>query len=224
MFDIHVISLECDGWRRSKIARSLADLGLSFSIIPATDGRKLSAMDYFKSARNRNFWFNRNQFLSPSELGCLMSHEDSMRRFVESSTADWLIELEDDVSIDGKLRNFLMRSESSLDSSSIYILGGQEGLPSFRRVILSPFMDKFTGARKVLFGTHCWIYRTCCFMVHRSVAQELLKLYEEGEFVVDNWSYVKRKTKCSAIRYKGIIQHPLELGLSRIEDERRFTK
>lgn len=224
MFDIHIISLDSDEERRSEISRSLSNLNLEFSFISATDGRKLSAIDYFRSAKNRNFWFNRNQFLSPSELGCLLSHTESVRRFVESSSADWLIELEDDVSIDVNLKDFLDRSLTSLDKSSIYILGGQEGLPSFRRVILSPMPDKFSGARRVLFGTHCWLYRTCCFMVHRSVAKELLKLYESGGFVVDNWSYVKRNINCSAIRYIGIVEHPLELGFSRIEEERRYAK
>lgn len=223
MFDIHIISLDSDEGRRSDIARSLSNLKFDFSFISATDGRKLSAIDYFRSAKNRNFWFNRNQFLSPSELGCLLSHTESVRTFVESSSADWLIELEDDVIVDFRLKDFLDRSLSSLDESSIYILGGQEGLPSFRRVILSPVGDE-SGARRVLFGTHCWLYRTCCFMVHRTVAKELLKLYESGGFVVDNWSYVKRNINCSSIRYIGVVEHPLELGLSRIEEERRFAK
>lgn len=218
-YRIHIISLDDDGERRGSLLPKLIERELSPLVVSAVDGRKLTALQYFKGSKNSNFWFNRRMHLTPSELGCFLSHKLSYEMFLRSSS-EWLVVLEDDVVLLDSFFDFIGLDDSGLDKESVYILGGQEGLKSFNRVLLSPFNKYF--ARKVLLSTHRWIYRTCGYAIHRSRVESILALLDSETFVIDNWSYIVGNTNIEAVRYRGDIAHPLDLAGSRIECERNI--
>lgn len=218
-YKIHVISLEDDRVRRSKLLAGLHGKGLDATVVPAVDGRKLSALEYFRSSINSNYWFNRRHHLTPSELGCFLSHKLSYEMFLETGS-DWLVVLEDDVELLPGFCSFLQSGDGDLDISSVYVLGGQEGLNSFRRVILSPFESGL--GKRVILSTHRWVYRTCAYAVHRSKIESILSLLNSKRFVIDNWSYFISHTNINNMRYRGDVAHPIDLEGSRIEQERNF--
>lgn len=220
-YSIQVISLSDDASRRKAITSQASMAELKFRFIDAVDGRKLPAIEYFSDCKNDNFWFNRRSILTPSELGCFLSHKKSIGEFISEGKSEWLVVLEDDVLFDHSFKDYLDCCFSELDKSSLLILGGQEGLPSFKRVISSKSISKEIDIKKVRFYTHRWLYRTCCFAIHRSKAIDLLNLYSRSNFVVDDWAYVVKNAGFSGVFFTSIVRHPIDLSGSLIEEERR---
>ncbi|HIF9319187.1 glycosyltransferase family 25 protein [Photobacterium damselae] len=224
MIDIKIISLDKDIERRFKLENNLKQYNLHGDFISAIDGRKLSAIDYFKMSKNSDYFFDRKSYLTPSELGCFLSHKKALSEFVENSQANWLLVLEDDVFFDEELSIFINKREDSLCTNNLYILGGQNGLASFNRVFFTKKTKDKPYMMKASFGTHRWLYRTCCYLIHRKNAKDMISLMEKNTYVVDNWNYVLKNTDLNSIWFCNVISHPEDIISSNIQEERDLSK
>jgi len=206
---ILVVSLKSDVERRNKISSELLKHNLSFSFIDAIDGGSLSAKDFFFQSSSSN-----SRFLSPSELGCSLSHQVAYYEFLKSN-CEYLMVLEDDVEIS----NYdLFRTELSENLDGLLtLLGGQEGL---RRPAL---LNKVRLGRKGLYlRSFYWHFfqRTCSYIVSRNRAKDLIRLWEKGAFLADDWYYILRNANFRGLLYLPIFTHPMDLSHSKIEEER----
>ena len=92
---LFVISLSRATERRMAIKQRLDVLGLTYQIIDACDGEKMPKSDY-ASRLNDEFWrINRGRRLSPSEIGCYLSHYGVWQKIVVDKIPHAVI-LEDD--------------------------------------------------------------------------------------------------------------------------------
>lgn len=223
-FEIKIISLLSDTKKREEISNNLCKLDLDFRIVDAVDGKNLSAIDYFINAKNSNFWFNRKQFLSPSEYGCFSSHRKAIEEFVTNSKSDWLLVLEDDVMFDDRLSDLLSNHVDGLPTNNIYVLGGQDGLSSINRVLFGGSFGGKYKFKKSIMKTHRWIYRTCCYLIHKNHANELLSLMKKETYVADNWGFVIKNTNLESVCYHNMVSHPFDLTGSHIEQERLLLR
>lgn len=215
LFDVKVISLSSSAIRRGKISSLMQNSKLDFTFIDAIDGRKISAQEYYPLANNENYKFNRRHIISPSELGCRLSHKKALEQFIENSDARWLIVLEDDVSFKHDI-DVLLDKLKYIDGNVLH-LGGQEGLNNSYRSI--KYKVDSSGLKKVFYWTSRWLYRTCGYIVDKKSASKLLDVHSQYNFVADDWSFIIKKSNLK-LYFFDFIRHPEDLNDSSIEHER----
>jgi hypothetical protein len=81
--------------RAQHLEGALRDLGLSWQTISAVDGRQMSATHLSRVGDARAGRHLYGQDLSPTEIGCCLSHREAYRHFLQGS-ASWALILEDD--------------------------------------------------------------------------------------------------------------------------------
>lgn len=217
--DFCIISLVHHVERRERLINEMVRYKIQCRVSNAIDGRKLLADEYFSLFKaNSSKLFGRG-FLTPSELGCFLSHRKAISEFIMSGK-QWLVMLEDDVIPNDNVRE-LPSVIHSFNESSIYILGGQDGLKSFSRVVMRREKDK-ERVRKVLLGTYRWMYRTCCYCIDRKGAKSIMKLMNEQRFFPDDWSFIMKNANLEKLFYGNYFTHPVDLSSSSIEAERIF--
>ncbi|EGI6012135.1 glycosyltransferase family 25 protein, partial [Salmonella enterica subsp. enterica serovar Bangkok] len=215
--DFCIISLVQHAERRERLINEMAKYKVQCRVSNAIDGRKLLADEYFSLFKaNSSKLFGRG-FLTPSELGCFLSHRKALSEFIMSGK-QWLVMLEDDVTPNDNVRE-LFGVIHSFNESSIYVLGGQDGLKSFSRVVMGRERDK-EKVRKVLLGTYRWMYRTCCYCIDRKGAKNIMKLMNEQRFFPDDWSFIMKNANLKNFFYGNYFTHPVDLSSSSIEAER----
>ncbi|EGR1126190.1 glycosyltransferase family 25 protein [Vibrio cholerae] len=220
-----IINLDKDNVKRENISKLLAGLFKDYGFIKAVYGPDLKASEYYQYVKNDNPSFGERHILTPSEVGCFLSHKKALKKFIETSDKDWLLVLEDDVSsTEEKLMNFLSIDEKKLPEYGIYILGGQDGLLCEERFILSPFPIKNTELKKIILWTERWLFRTCCYLVHKKTAVSILKLLDTKSFIIDDWRFISKNSNVTGIYYSKVFSHPLDLSCSLIEMERKSIK
>lgn len=220
-----IINLEKDVYKKEKISNLLNDCCISYSFIKAVYGPTMEASEYYLCARNDNPSFGNRHILTPSEVGCFLSHKKALKQFVQSSHKDWLLVLEDDVSSTNEILTSLLEvDDSKLVDDGIYILGGQDGLPCEERFVLSPFPIETTQFKKIILWTERWVFRTCCYLINRKTALSILKLLESKSFIIDDWRFIVKNSNVAGVYYSKIFSHPLDLSGSLIEKERQSIK
>ncbi|HIF9435039.1 TPA: glycosyltransferase family 25 protein [Photobacterium damselae] len=225
VFHTSVVNLEKDKEKKQNILDQFKPYNIEPEFIKAIYGLDLSVKDYYKSSINNNPKFGNRHILTPSEVGCFLSHKEVLLSFLNQEDSNWLLVVEDDVKINKeKFKLFLELDNKELDVNSIYILGGQDGLKCENRFILSPFLLGSTPFKKVLFGSTRWIFRTCCYFIHKSLAKKIFKLLEVESFIIDDWRYIVKKSNASSIYYFNCFEHPIDLSSSSIESERLLLK
>jgi GR25 family glycosyltransferase involved in LPS biosynthesis len=105
MIPVHVISLAGSTDRRDAMSAQLKGLGIPFRFFDAVDGRKLSP-EQLREANPYPYYGQHGRMLSPSEIGCALSHIGLIRVIAEGNDAFACV-LEDDVLADKDLALFL---------------------------------------------------------------------------------------------------------------------
>lgn len=223
--EIRIISLAGDESKLNNISAQLdsVDLDIDVNVTNAVNGKTLSAYEYFSMFKSKSSKIFGRKYLSPSELGCFLSHKKAIYEFLQTDK-DWLIVLEDDVSIKNEeLLSLVLKRVDQLNTDALYVLGGQDGLSSFKRVLMFNEPSQFP-FKKIYFGTHRWIYRTCSYMINKKIARQIFELMSANRFMTDDWGYIFSKTSSSTIYFADCFSHPILLSNSNIESERLFLK
>lgn len=221
---IFIISLKKDVERRNAITDALSAQNLSWVMVDAVEGIKLQE-EYISSL---NYKYDKPSHAN--EIACSLSHQSVYKKIINDGI-DWAIILEDDVIIDTPISDFINKLEqgktSLLKKDHIYLLGGQEGLNSRKRLSLSFFnkvkIGNFT-FRKVTYKPSK-IYRTCCYLIHRDECEKLVELFNEAYYVADSWGLFYKLKKVKGYFLAEIIKHPiLAIENSNIEQYRVDNK
>ncbi|HIF9351676.1 TPA: glycosyltransferase family 25 protein [Photobacterium damselae] len=220
---VSLISLECDRIRRERLSNQLENFHINYQIIDAINGKELKAIDYFHKMKCENSKFNGRKYLTPSELGCFLSHKKAIEDFLNSMD-DILLVIEDDITLINYnlIEDVNYNKDFILNSMDIFILGGQDGLKSFKKVMLKK-NSKSKDFRKVCMFTHRFIYRTCCYMINRKVAAQILRLMNMTSYFVDDWNLILKNTRVQNLYYTNWFSHPIDISNSTIEEERRLV-
>lgn len=207
---VSVISLKEDAEKRKIFSEKFKDF--HFKFIDAIDGRKISALEYFFFL-NQTKGRAKKSIISPSELGCFLSHKKAIDLFI-ASDKNILIVFEDDISPNNNIESF---KSIVFSEERIHILGGQEGLK--RPLIFKPFMKnkKSIHIPKIF---NSFIYRSCCYAISRKIGLKLQESYSKNVFLADDWNSIVAASGIKGITYHELFSHPLDLEKSRIEAER----
>ncbi len=114
-FKIFIVNLKKDKNRKKNIINELKKQNIkNYEIINAVNGNELKKKEIisntFKNKKGINPW---NTKMSPSQIGCALSHIKIYRKFIKTKYSYALI-LEDDAiflkNLDKKLKNFIIKS------------------------------------------------------------------------------------------------------------------
>ncbi|KVO52033.1 hypothetical protein WT77_20665 [Burkholderia stagnalis] len=212
-----LVSLTRDADRRAAIVRRFPAMSAAFEWVDATDGRTLPASNYF--ARCAPAFRERTILLSPSEVGCALSHMDAYARFL-ASDAQVALFLEDDVEgTDADLER-IARLASALNGEFFLACGGQDGLRS-RRWLIGQRLCSPDGIDYYRINRHAYgqLWRTCCYVMTRCVARRMLARQTALLGRADEWEALLRDFDGAAY-FVDALAHPLDLSASAIESER----
>lgn len=212
---IYCISLEKDILRRKNLKRIFPKNYCNMIIINAINGKKIPAEEFF--VYSNQFYKNNKKLISPSEVGCTLSHIKAYKEFLETNEEYCLI-IEDDIigndSDISKIENIILNNRPK----GIILFGGQEGVPkdywnyvlakqNKNLYLISDFSKKF------LFGAYCYV-------INRSVAEELIEMHNKSFNFADNWGDL---IKMNNMYFFNLIKHPENFIDSNINNERKLV-
>lgn len=212
---IYLISLEKDVERRDVLKLSLPIAYESMEWIHAKNGKDMLAKDYFFYA-NQFYEYNR-KLITPSEVGCTLSHIQAYKEFLKTDEEYCLIIEDDIIGNDDDIKNIenIIKNEKP---NGLVLFGGQEGVPSdYWNYILAIKTKSLycisNFSKKFLFGAYC-------YTINRNVAKELIDMHEKDFQFADNWGSLLKENK---MYYISLIEHPKDFSNSNIEKERHLV-
>ena len=209
---VFVISLKSDEARREKLKERFKNYG-EFKLVEATDGRAMSAKEYYGYALPSLEAYGR--LLSPSEVGCSLSHARAYEEFLKSDASFALI-LEDDVIGDESGIKKAFETAARMDAGSALICGAQDGLEGRFSAFGKKLDEDFWLVSKRSYGT---IYRAAAYVLDRRAAEKILQTHKKALCVADFWQILLLKNGLK-MYFSDIFAHPLDLSGSNIQAER----
>lgn len=209
---VFVISLKSDEARREKLKEQFKNYG-EFKLVEATDGRAMSAKEYYGYALPSLEAYGR--LLSPSEVGCSLSHARAYEEFLKSDASFALI-LEDDVIGDESGIKKAFETAARMDAGSALICGAQDGLEGRFSAFGKKLDEDFWLVSKRSYGT---IYRAAAYVLDRRAAEKILQTHKKALCVADFWQILLLKNGLK-MYFSDIFAHPLDLSGSNIQAER----
>lgn len=209
---VFVISLKSDEARREKLKERFKNYG-EFKLVEATDGRAMSAKEYYGYALPSLEAYGR--LLSPSEVGCSLSHARAYEEFLKSDASFALI-LEDDVIGDESGIKKAFETAARMDAGSALICGAQDGLEGRFSAFGKKLDEDFWLVSKRSYGT---IYRAAAYVLDRRAAEKILQTHKKALCVADFWQILLLKNGLK-MYFSDIFAHPTDLAGSNIQAER----
>ena len=209
---VFVISLKSDEARREKLKERFKNYG-EFKLVEATDGRAMSAKEYYGYALPSLEAYGR--LLSPSEVGCSLSHARAYEEFLKSDASFALI-LEDDVIGDESGIKKAFETAAKMDAGSALVCGAQDGLEGRFSAFGKKLDEDFWLVSKRSYGT---IYRAAAYVLDRRAAEKILQTHKKALCVADFWQILLLKNGLK-MYFSDIFAHPLDLSGSNIQAER----
>lgn len=211
---IYLVSLEQDTKRREELKLRFPNHYDDFIQINAVDGRKISAKEYYD--KTIEYFIKTNKTMSPSELGCTLSHIKALEEFIKTNNNYALI-LEDDVIGEDKDIKKIIETAQRLDENTLFICGGQDGLN----------VNKYLIGKKYLINelyqlskfSHKHVLRTCCYVITKKTATLILNHHKNSLTLADKWDNFFDGQNIRIV-FQNILKHPIDLSHSHIENER----
>jgi glycosyl transferase family 25 len=214
--DCFVLSLKESIERRINIDRELKRNGIKYSIIDGIDGR------------NENIERDVSSMLTCSEAACAYGHLKIYKLFIKSKN-DLLLVFEDDVSINLPVMPIIVKiaqkyEQGKLGKGIVVLLGGQEGILSHKIYCIKQKFDNVENNVSIfkILNKANFVYRTCCYIIDRTAAENIIALNDKIIYKADEWNYFYKHGAIANIYLisKGVVVHPKMLGSSLIEKDR----
>lgn len=215
MLPIYLVSLVDDSERRALLKERFSSYYTTFIDIEAVDGRILPAKEYYQ--KTLPYFIKYNKTMSPAEWGCTSSHIKALEAFLQTDEPYALI-LEDDVIGNDQDLDKIAELATKLDKDFLLLCGAQEGIDDRRYQLGKQLVDK--RIYEVHPFSYPFVFRTCCYVVTRKSAQEILNYHIDCLTLADKWDEFFKGTT-TKIYYAEILKHPEDLASSHIEAERR---
>lgn len=214
MIKTYFVSLDGATGRRAELATRFPQFYENFELVSAVSGNELGAGHYFRVFIKN--YLSTGQILSPAEIGCTLSHIEVYKRFLETSEPRALV-LEDDViGSDSDIRH-IEKAASTIPELSIFFCGGQDGLVSRKWLLGKTYRGPVYKLHRICINQ---VWRTCCYVIDRPLAEHLLEKHRQYLHRTDKW--FKLIPNKASIFYSDFLKHPLDKANSVIEKEREM--
>ncbi|QDF29515.1 glycosyltransferase family 25 protein [Halarcobacter anaerophilus] len=217
LLGIYYISLKKDEQRREKMLNFFPQEFTKMNYVEAIYGKNLMTQEYY--SKLIKFFENTGKLITPSELGCLMSHEKALNTFIYSDYKYALI-LEDDIlGSDADIQKIRDFTKKYVGKNFFFHCGGMDGRKSIQYILGHEVNNKGLYLLTSFSIKHLW--RACCYAIDKQTAISLLELYKKNIAVADEWNKIlpQLNTKVYAAN---ILHHPIELRDSNIECDRKL--
>lgn len=222
---VFIISIEDDDSPRIKkfLNQSFFKKGNISFIKLGIKGGDLTAKEYFELGVK-----GRSKPLSPSMVGCTLSHLEALKEFLKTDE-DYALILEDDAILPEDLTiETLTKALSGLNlpHNTLFSIGGIQ-MKECRKV-RGKIQDYEFLNQKVLKVSPDFYQRICyavAYIVDREIAQTLIN-YHQKLRAADDWRYLTDFSETASILMAAIVEHPIiavgekNTQLSSIEQER----
>jgi glycosyl transferase, family 25 len=202
------------------LAARLEALGLDIEFVDAVYGPSLNAKAYFSAVHT--YFMATKRWMTPSELGCTLSHKKVYESILESGDARALV-FEDDVLLgdsEGKLTRVM---ELAAHFDGYLHLGGQQGLDSFLQV-RGALVHTTPPVFRVDLRDIRRMHRTVGYVLSSEAARKILAVIDSHAFAIDDFAYISKHAGLTDFYYSDVVAHPFELGASSIEGERKAIR
>lgn len=217
MLPIYLVSLVDDSERRTLLKKRFSSYYTAFIHIEAVDGRIMPAKEYYQ--KTLPYFMKYKKTMSPAEWGCTSSHIKALETFLQTDEPYALI-LEDDVIGNDQNLEEIAELATELGADSLLLCGAQEGI-SQKYQLGRRLTDK--RIYEVHRFSYPFVFRTCCYVVTRTSAQQILDYHASCLTLADRWDEFFKNTE-TKIYYANILKHPKELSDSHIEADRELFK
>lgn len=171
---------------------------------------------FFQNCRLLN---RRGYQLAPAEVGCILSHQLSLRALMDSDFEAAII-FEDDAIPTLKLQELIEKlQEGSLKDRFIH-LGGLDGIEYSKNVYIRPNGSGFFVAD---YFSRKYLFRSCGYLIGKDVANKLLKAMDFALFRADDYSVIGHEIMPTLIELFPCVRHPIDLSSSLIEKDRQIA-
>lgn len=212
--DIYLISLEQDIQRRTELAKRFPETYPKMKWIKAINGKELIAKEYFYYMQD--YLKKHNRMLTPGEVGCTLSHINALEQFIETEEKIALI-LEDDIIGNDKDIEKISAIAKQLDQNSILLCGGQTSNGnSHYQLGKKAYIDNVV---KLSEFSYQYVYGTCCYVLTRESALQILASHNNYLKVADNWGLFFFNMPFQ-IYYTNVLHHPDDRTNSHLHSER----
>lgn len=210
---IFLVSLKQAEKRREALKANFPSLYKKFIHIDAVDGRLLNAKEYFDKIKP--FSLKHKRIMTPSELGCSLSHIKALSEFLKTD-ANYALIIEDDIIGSDKDIEKLSSSLASSNFEGLVFLGCQEGLLNRYKYVR---LDK-NGFYKIPFSNRMNFSRTAAYAVSRKIAKDILDFHNTKYITVADYWFETLRNSRGKFYYLPGLKHPLDLSDSLIEADR----
>jgi glycosyl transferase family 25 len=212
---IYFISIEGDDFRRTELKNCFPKFYPKMLWVKAVNGKSLSAKEYFFYAQK--YLKNNKKLITPSELGCTLSHIKALKNFLITDE-DYCLILEDDVIGCDQDIILLENLVNILPENSLMLCGGQEGLSFDKYILGKEIGDNIFSIPR--FSTK-FLSRTCCYIVDKKAAKKILMSHDDNLKVADHWYDIFTNNNINFLFFN-LFKHPVDLKNSHIECEREY--
>lgn len=195
----YLISVDSSGERLKKFFIHNKQFSRDEFNILGIDGRKLTPNKYYDLAVRKSF-----PPLSPSELGCTLSHIEALTKFLESKEKFALV-LEDDV-IFKKNMIFSENDLNSMGANFIFLLGGVK-LTLCKNVRGRNFMLNNSNILEVNKKFRRFLYYTMGYIVDRDAAVNIIDYHKDSCKKADDWAGFS-EANSTQFYITDILDHP----------------
>jgi len=216
----YVISLHGeDHPRNAELFQLLQRNSILPSLIQAINGKTLAAATYFSLVQC--YLWSDQRLLTPSELGCALSHKRAYEEFL-TTTDDCALFLEDDALLsDPACRDIMRLVRVGLHNKGYVHLGGFEGdKPRYYQHIRGVVVHNEPKAFWIPPWELSTLTGTVGYVASRWIASMLRDSLAQNQHLIDNFYYVYQRFPKFRLYYSNIVGHPPNLSASSIERER----
>jgi glycosyl transferase, family 25 len=216
---VYIISLYQSETEKNKLLATLLNkYGHDVCFINAISGSDINAIYYYSLIGT--YLEKTKILLTPSELGCLLSHKEALSDFVATGESHALI-LEDDVIIDDLGLEKLLSIINNIQLFDGFInIGGQYSIHSSRKNIEGKIIQNSPDICKIDNDYLYLLQRTFAYLIASADALKILVLMNDHPFIMDDYVYIYKNAKVKNFYLSSIFSHPVDLAKSTIENER----
>lgn len=214
----YIVSIEAPTSDRLQTLQArLSRHGFVVHLIEGVNGPDMRAADYFRQTLHwRKF---KGHTMTPGELGCTRSHQQALRLAAAQGGPGHLI-LEDDFQASDAALEWIAQAGECVPPDTLLHLGGQEGMQRFFRYLRGVECTQCPGTVEIDRADLPFLSRTVAYVVDSQIAQAMVRLIDQGAYVIDDFAYAQARGAFQSIWFRWVVSHPLDLSSSGIEAER----
>ncbi len=216
---VYIISLyQSDAENNKLLATLLNKYGHDVCFIDAIPGSDINAIYYYSLIRT--YLEKTKILLTPSELGCVLSHKEALREFIATGESHALI-LEDDVIVDDLGLEKLSSIINNIQLFDGFInIGGLHSVYGSRKNIEGKIIQKSPEVCKIDNDYLYMLHGNFAYLITPNDALKIFTLINDHPFIIDDYVYIYNNTKIKNFYLSPIFSHPVDRAKSTIQNER----